>query len=97
LDKRRFRANVYLDLGSANGFAEDAFIGHRLRIGAKAMVAVTDQDPRCKMVTLDPDTLSQDPELLRTINRAHDNKAAVYGAVLVGGTIRPGDEIVLDS
>jgi uncharacterized protein len=95
VDKRRFRANLYLDLGAAGGFAEDAFVGRRLRIGAKAVVAVTDRDPRCKMVTLDPDTAERNPEVLRAINRAHANKAGVYGAVLVEGTVRPGDEITL--
>src|SRR6516225_12402942 len=33
LDKRRFRANVYLDLGSAGGFSENAFVGRKLRLG----------------------------------------------------------------
>jgi uncharacterized protein len=33
LDKRRFRANVYLDLGSDGGFAEDQFVSQTLRIG----------------------------------------------------------------
>ena len=95
VDKRRFRANLYLDLGEARGFAEDALVGHRPRIGEKAVVAVTDRDPRCKMVTLDPDTAERNPEVLRTINRAHANKAGVYGAVLVEGTVRPGDEIAV--
>ena len=39
-DKRRFRANVYLDLGSAPGFAEDRFVDRKLRLGVKAVVAV---------------------------------------------------------
>jgi uncharacterized protein len=95
VDKRRFRANLFIDLGDVRGFAEDAFVGRTLRIGAKAVVAVTDRDPRCKMVTLDPDTAERNPEVLRTINAAHANKAGVYGAVLVEGLVRPGDEIVL--
>ncbi len=95
VDKRRFRANVYLDLGAADGFGEDAFVGRTLRIGAKAVLAVTDRDPRCKMVMLDPDTAAQDPMVLRAVNRGHEGKAGVYGAVLVEGTVRPGDEIVL--
>ena len=95
VDKRRFRANLYLDLGDAGGFAEDALVGRRLRVGAKAVVAVTDRDPRCKIVTLDPDTAEQDPRVLRAINGAHANKAGVYGAVLVEGTVRPGDEIAV--
>ena len=36
-DKRRFRANVYLDLGSAPGFAEDRFVDRKLRLGVKAL------------------------------------------------------------
>jgi uncharacterized protein YcbX len=94
VDKRRFRANVYLDLTASSGFAEDAFVGHTIRVGAKALIAVTDRDPRCKMVTLDPETAEPDPEVLRAINRSHGNKAGVYGVVLVEGTVRPGDEIV---
>jgi uncharacterized protein YcbX len=95
VDKRRFRANLYLDLGEAGGFAEDGLVGRKLRIGAKAVVVVTDRDPRCKMVTLDPETAERHPEVLRAINNAHANKAGVYGAVLVEGMVRPGDEIVL--
>src|SRR5439155_15020069 len=44
LDKRRFRANVYLDLGTTGGFSENAFVGHEVRIGAKVMVAVLERD-----------------------------------------------------
>jgi len=33
LDKRRFRANIYMDLASAGGFAEDAYVGRTMRIG----------------------------------------------------------------
>ena len=93
VDKRRFRANIYLDLAATGGFAEDAFVGQTIGIGAKTVVAVTDRDPRCKMVTLDPDTAEQNLDVLRAINSAHGNKAGVYGVVLVEGTIRSGDEI----
>lgn len=97
VDKRRFRANLYLDLGAAGGFTENDFIGRQLRLGDKAVVVVTDRDPRCKMITLDPDTAAQSPEVLRTVNRLHDNKAGVYGIVLVEGTVRPGDSITLSA
>lgn len=95
VDQRRFRANVHADLHEAAGFAEDAFVGRTLRIGAKVTLAVLDRDPRCKMITLDPDTARASPEVLRVVNRSHGNKAGVYCAVLTEGTIRPGDEIVL--
>ena len=95
LDKRRFRANIYLDLGSGEGFAEDRFVGHALRIGDKVVLAVTDRDPRCKMITLDPNTAEQNPEVMKRVARTHDGKAGVYAAVLVEGTIRTGDQVSL--
>jgi hypothetical protein len=95
LDKRRFRANIYADLMPMDGFAETAFVGRRLKIDAKAVLAVTDRDPRCKMITLDPNTAQASPEVLRTVRDAHEGKAGLYGAVLVEGTVRPGDEIRL--
>jgi hypothetical protein len=97
LDKRRFRANVYADFDGMAGFGENALVGRRLRIGSKAVVTVTDQDPRCKMVTIDPDTAETKPEVLRVITRDHDGKAGLYAAVIVEGTVRTGDEMVLEA
>jgi len=95
LDKRRFRANIYVDLTPMRGFAENFFLGRRLQIGKKAVIAVTDRDPRCKMITLDPNTAQASPELLRRVRDSHEGKAGLYGAVLAEGTVRPGDEIRL--
>ncbi len=95
LDKRRFRANVYLDLGAAAGFAEDGFVGRRLGLGSKAVVSILERDPRCKMITLDPDTAKASPDVLRKVTRAHEGMAGVYAAVLVEGMVRRGDAIEL--
>lgn len=96
IDKRRFRANIYADLGpGASGFAEDALLGRRLRIGERAVIAVVDSDPRCKMITLDPDTAEATPALLAHVVRGHEGKAGVYGAVLTEGLVRRGDPIDL--
>jgi MOSC domain-containing protein len=94
IDKRRFRANIYMDLDSG-GFAEDEFVGRELRIGSKLVISVLERDPRCKMITLDPETAEANPAILRTVVRAHENRAGVYGAVLIEGTVRPGDAIEL--
>ena len=54
VDKRRFRANVYLDLGSATGFGEDGFVGRTLRLGkgddrrARARCALQDDHDRSR-------------------------------------------------
>src|SRR5215472_4518054 len=56
VDKRRFRANVYLDLAEPEGFTENGLVGHGVRLGSEVAVAIVERDPRCQMITLDPDT-----------------------------------------
>jgi uncharacterized protein YcbX len=95
IDPRRFRANIYLDLGSSAGFTEDGFVGRKLGIGSKVVVSILERDPRCKMISLDPDTAEQNSEVLKKVSRAHDGRAGVYGAVLVEGTVQAGDAVEL--
>ena len=90
IDKRRFRANINVDLESGRGFGEDGFVGRTLQIGSKAVIAVLQRDSRCKMITLDPDTAQANPDVMKRVARDHDGKAGVYGAVLVEGAIRSG-------
>ena len=93
VDKRRFRSNIYLDLTSGGGFSEDELVGRKLRLGSKAVVAVLERDPRCKMISLDPDTGEHDPEVLRKVAQAHEAFAGVYCAVLVEGVLSAGDAV----
>ena len=95
LDKRRFRANIYAQLGTAKGGGEDALVGRRLQIGSRAVIAVLEQDARCKMITIDPDTGEETPAIMRNVARAHGGNAGVYCAVLTEGLVRPGDPIAL--
>jgi len=95
VDKRRFRANVYVDLISSEGFAENEFVGRSLRIGSKVTVAVLQRDARCMMITLDPDTAEKTPAILKAVAQAHEGMAGVYGAVLAEGMLRKGDPIEL--
>ena len=95
VDKRRFRANVYLDLTSSDGFAEDEFVGRSLRIGSKVVISIVQRDSRCMMITLDPDTAEKEPVLLKKVAQAHSGMAGVYGAVLVEGMLRKGDSVEL--
>ena len=95
IDKRRFRANIYLDLASDHGFAEDEMVGRRLRIGSSAEVMVLERDPRCKMISLDPDTAEHNPEVLRKVAQAHDAFAGVYCAVLIEGVLTKSDSVEL--
>jgi uncharacterized protein YcbX len=93
LDKRRFRANIYMDLESRPGFAEDSFVGKSLKIGSQLVISVLERDARCKMISLDPDTGEANPQILRKVAVAHEGMAGVYAAVLMEGVIRRGDSI----
>jgi uncharacterized protein YcbX len=95
VDQRCFRANIYVDLPAAGGFGEQALVGRSLAIGSKAVISILERDPRCKMITLDPDTGQSDPQILRQVAQAHDATAGVYSAVLVEGTVRKGDIVEL--
>ena len=96
VDKRRFRASIYLDLHAPGGpFGENNFVGRMVKIGSKVVVAVTHRDTRCKMITLDPDTGEANPEIMKQLANAHGSQAGVYGSVVVEGLIRPGDEVVI--
>ena len=93
IDKRRFRANVYVDLASGRGFAENDFVGRSLRIGPKVVVRILERDARCVMITLDPDTSEKTPEILKKVAQAHEGMAGVYGAVMVEGLLHKGDPV----
>lgn len=95
VDKRCFRANVYLDLASCDAFAEDEFVGRQLRLGSKAIVSIVKRDGRCMMITLDPDTAEKKPAILKNVAQAHDGKAGVYGAIVAEGIVRKGDPVEL--
>ena len=95
IDKRRFRANVYLDLASDNGFGENELVGRSLKIGPKVVVNVLERDPRCAMIALDPDTVERTPAVLKKVAQAHEGTSGVYGAVIVEGMLHKGDPVEL--
>jgi hypothetical protein len=47
------------------------------------------------MTTVDPDTLERDPEVLKDIGRRFGGRLALDAAVVRGGTVRVGDDVVL--
>lgn len=95
VDKRRFRANIYLDLTKGEGFTEDNFVGHSLRIGPKATLAIVERDPRCMVITLDPETGEKTPAVLKTVAQDHGGTIGIYAAVLAEGMIHKGDAVEL--
>jgi len=98
LDRRRFRANVFLDTGDREPFLEDGWIGGTLVFGTsepRPAVRVTARDVRCVVINIDPDTAAQDKRVMKTVVRLNKNNAGVYGTVVQTGTLRVGDPVSL--
>jgi MOSC domain-containing protein YiiM len=58
-------------------------------------MAIVERDPRCKTITLDPDTAKTTYKLLRYLSRNHGGNAGVFAAVLQRGRVNKGDPIFL--
>jgi uncharacterized protein YcbX len=88
-DVRRFRPNILVDL-EGEGWAEDAWVGQQIRIGA---VTLTPTQPcvRCTMVTRSQPGLEADVEIFRTLARHHGGLFGVWCDVVTAGGVSLGD------
>lgn len=91
-DGRRLRPNLVIS--GVDGLAERSWPGHHLRIG-EVVIGVQDLRGRCVMTTFDPDTLEQNPAVLREIARKFGGKLALNCYVIRGGEIEVGDPVEL--
>lgn len=95
LPMTRFRPNVVV--AGAAAWAEDDWLGHRLRIGAVTFRVVKPCD-RCVMTTTDQETGAKGREPLRTLGRYRNiNQKLLFGVNLIPdppyGEITAGDPI----
>src|SRR5439155_1652178 len=82
-----------INLTEAESMGANEFVGRSLRIGPEVVVTILERDPRCVMITLDPDTGEKTPAILKKVAQAHDGMAGVYGAVMVEGMLHNGDPV----
>lgn len=94
-EPRRFRPNIVIDPSPADGFAENAWIGKVLSIGADVRLRITGGCPRCVMTTLPQGDLPKDPGILRTAAQHNDAHVGVYAEVIQGGAVRRGDPVMV--
>ena len=92
-DVRRLRPNLVID--GVHGMSETTWAGATLAIG-DALIALDSLRARCPMTTVDPDTITRDPEVLKDIGRRFGGKLALNAAVLRAGEIAVGDSVRLD-
>lgn len=96
LDRRRFRANIYVETERVEPFHEDEWVGGVLMFGdseSRPAVSVTMRDLRCAMLNIDPDTAKQNARVMKTVVRLNQNTAGVYATVVRTGQIRVGDRV----
>lgn len=95
VDRRRFRANVLLELDDPEPFAEMGWMGALLELGERGpVIEVVSPTERCAVTTFDPDTLERDNRVLAGLARERENLFGVYARVRrpgwaeVGATVR---------
>jgi uncharacterized protein YcbX len=96
IDRRRFRANLIVELEDPTAFAELDWPGSRLRIGeAGPVLTVVSPTERCAVTTFDPDTLERDNRVLAGLARERDNLFGVYARVSRAGWAEVGAQVTL--
>ena len=92
----RFRPNLLMaPLEGEEGFVEEAWLGHRLRIGQRAVLQVDTACPRCVITTLAQCGLPEYIEILRATARHNKVIAGIRLSVLTPGPVAVGDPITL--
>lgn len=92
-DHRRFRMNLVVENGLP-AFSEKELAGKTLAIG-DTLLAVTEQDKRCVMITFDPETGAGAPAVLKAAGQLNEACAGVYASVLRIGAVSVGDAVEL--
>jgi len=91
-DRRRLRPNLVI--GGVSELEERSWPGARLVIG-DVIIHLDGLRRRCVITTFDPDSLAQDPHVLRDIVQRFAGRLALDSAVVRGGTIHVGQEVEL--
>lgn len=94
-DARRLRSNIILALDRAEPFAEDELAGKVLQIGEQVQLQMLERIPRCRMVSLHPETAVEDRTPLRWLARRRDGRVGIYARTLISGSIALADPIYL--
>jgi len=99
-DVRRFRPNLLVDTGAAEGFIEDGWVGRGVALGSSGPTIRVDQAAmRCAMPLRpqaslgDRPALERDLGVFRALSAEHDNHLGAYCGVASPGTVSIGDQI----
>ena len=94
-DVRRFRPNLLVDT-DADGWVEDGWAGHAMRVG-DAEIVPRAGCVRCTMVTRPQPGLDRDLDIYKTISRYHGGTLGMWTQVVTPGPISVGQPLELAS
>jgi uncharacterized protein YcbX len=89
---RRLRPNLLIN--GVDGMDETTWEGAELMIG-DAIIELDSLRGRCPITTVDPDTITRDPAVLKDIGRRFGGRLALNAAVGRGGDIVVGNPVTL--
>ena len=93
VDFRRLRPNVLID--GAEGREEAEWVGRTIKLGS-VVLRVTGRCERCVMTTFDPDTIEQDPNVLRRINSEFGRVFGLHCDVEVPGVAERDAAVIVE-
>ena len=107
IEAARYRPNIVIETPSPQMFAENAWVGRRLRIGAHVSIEVIAPTPRCAVPMLAHGTLPHSREAVAAVNRLNRIEfpplgpgtfpcLGAYATVVASGAVKCGDEVVLE-
>lgn len=107
IEAARYRPNIVIETPSSRRFAENAWIGRRLRIGAHVSIEVIAPTPRCAVPMLNHGTLPYSRDAVAAVNALNRIEfpplgpgtfpcLGAYATVVASGPVRRGDKVVLE-
>ena len=107
IEAARYRPNIVIETSSSQVFAENAWVGRRLRIGANVSIEVIAPTPRCAVPMLAQGTLPHSREAVAVVNTLNRIEfpplgpgtfpcLGAYATVVATGPVKRGDQVVLE-
>lgn len=91
LDPRRFRGNLMIE--GLPAWEEFNWVGRTIKVGA-ATIEITERIGRCAATSVNPESAIRDVNVPKTLLTGFGHsQCGVYGIVVEGATIAPGDEM----
>ena len=72
---------------------EEDLIGKQIKIGTEVILEINKYCERCMIITVDPETGTRQPKLLKQLVKDQNNHFGLYASVIQTGTIYAGDVI----